>query len=123
MFRKLALASLLTTLALPALAADMLGARTVAYGTDTDIITVPGLQLYRQVRLCVSQRDLHMQDVDVHFGNGGHDDLWVRNVVPAGQCTRWIDLNGPARNITSIVLRYDAVDNYGPHPIVTAEGR
>jgi len=109
--------------AAPSLAETLLGSRTVAYNSETDVIQVPGAARYRSVRFCVVQRAVHFRDLDVVFRNGGQQDLQVRSVIPAGDCTRWINLRGPRRNIARIVLRYDTLDNSGPRAVVRAYGR
>lgn len=103
--------------------ADILGTREVAYGSETDVIGAAGPKRYGAVRLCVSRHAVRFTDVDVVFGNGGKQDVAVRAVIPAGECTRWINLRGPRRNIARVVLRYDTYGNAGPRALVTAEAR
>ena len=122
-FLAFAFACLGATLSTPVSAETHLGSVMVRYNTDTDVIPVPSAVFYGAVRFCVSQSAVHMHDLDAHFANGGHQDLWVRAVVRAGECTRWIDLNGPRRNLTSIVLRYDTIGASGPRAVVSAYGR
>ncbi|MEZ5667110.1 MAG: DUF2541 family protein [Alphaproteobacteria bacterium] len=100
----------------------LLGTRAVADHSDTDVIQVPGGARYNAVRLCVEQRSVHFQDIDVHFGNGGSQDVIVRLLVNPGECTRWINLNGPSRNITRIVLHYDMIINAGQQAVVSVYG-
>jgi hypothetical protein len=50
---------------------------------------------------------VHFYDVDVHFANGGHQDVSVRERINPGQCTRAIDLNGDDRNITRVSMLYE----------------
>ena len=111
------------TLVAPANAETVLGSRKVAYKSETDVIPVPGKKRFRAVRLCVSNHAVRFRDVDVVFGNGGRDDKAVRRVIPAGECTRWMDLRGGARNIRRIVLRYDTYGDKGARAVVTAFGR
>lgn len=106
-----------------ALANDLLGTRVVADGSDNDVIQVPGDTRYDEVRLCVSQRSVHFQDIDVFFGNGDHHDVLVRLMVNPGECTRWFNMPGPSRNVTRIALHYDMLINAGQQAIVTAYGR
>ncbi len=108
-------------LATPALADDVLGSRKVRDHSDTDTIDVSNGKLYTAVKLCVTQRAVNFHDVDFFFANGGHQDADVRLVVGIGECTRWIDLNGGARHLNRIVLKYDAISG-GVQAIVTAYG-
>lgn len=116
-------AALLAAAALPAAADTFLGARVVADHAETDVIEANANQLHQEVRICVSGRAIHFRDLDIVFENGGRQDASVRALIAPGHCTRWIDLRGPARNIGRIVLRYDALVNAGPQPIVTAFAR
>lgn len=118
-------AALLPVAATPSLAqqGDLLGSRIVADNSEVDTIGVPGSQRYGSVRLCVAQRSVHFADVDINFGNGGSQDASVRAIINPGECTRWINLRGPRRNIASIVMRYQTIVNIGGQATVTAYGR
>jgi len=107
----------------PSLAKDYLGERVVNYGSEKDTILVPGAKKYRSVQLCVKVHAVRFRDVDAVFGNGGRQDFKLRRVIGKGECTRWINLRGPKRNITKIVLRYDTYGNAGPKARVIAYGR
>ena len=87
------------------------------------MIAVPGKQRFGSIRICVKRHAVHFRDLDVVYANGGKDDLPVRQVIPAGECTRWIDLRGGQRNIRRIVLRYDTWGNSGPRALIEAWGR
>lgn len=104
-------------------AAELLGSKVVGDTADTDIINVPGQQTFASIQLCVKKRTVQFHDVDVHFANGGHQDLQVAELIAPGGCTRWLDLSGGARNITKIVLRYDTQGNIGPQAFVLVYGR
>jgi len=104
-------------------AADLLGTRTVNYGSETDVIVVGGPKTYRSVRICVHRHAVEFSDLDIIYGNGGHHDVAVRRVIPKGECTRWIDLKGPRRIVQKIVLRYDTWGNTGPRAMITARGK
>ncbi len=101
----------------------LLGARTVADLSETDVIAVPGGQSFSSIRLCVAQRAVRFRDLDIVFANGASQDASVQRRINAGECTRWIDLAGQRRNIARIVMRYDTLNNVGMQAIVTAFGR
>jgi hypothetical protein len=102
---------------------DFLGSRAVGDLSDHDVIAVAGAERYGSVRLCVAQRSVHFQDIDVWFANGGHEDVVVRLLVNPGECTRWVDLPGERRNITRIAMRYDMLINAGQQAVISAYGR
>jgi hypothetical protein len=111
-----ALAASAAALAVPAFAQDgwvQLGARNVTDRVDRDTIGVPGRQWFRQVKLCVYGHVVRFYDVDVRFANGTSQRLGVRDLIPAGGCTRNIDLRGRARNIQAIDFTYEAA-SIGP---------
>lgn len=121
--KTLAIVAVAAFVALPAAADSFLGARIVADQSETDVINVGGNDRYQAVQFCVAQRAVHFRDIDVIFANGGHQDLPVRLLIGPGGCTRWIDLNGPRRDIAQIVLRYDTLINAGTQAVVVALGR
>ena len=91
----------------PALAWDVIGVREVRDRTDRDVIAVQGPRQFERIKLCVYRNPVHFYDVDVHYANGGHQDVSVRQRINPGQCTRVIDLNGDDRNITRVSLLYE----------------
>jgi hypothetical protein len=111
-FRSLAAAAAVATvtLATPALAQswDLLGTRDVLDRMDRDSIGLPGGRQFQSIRLCAHERPVHLIDVDVHFANGGHQNVAVRSRLRPGQCTRNIDLTGADRNITRVDMVYEA---------------
>ena len=102
---------------------DLLGTRTVAYLSDHDTIRVHQDRPFRQIRLCVSEHAVRFRDLDVSYRSGGRQDLKIRRLIPAGECTRWIDLNGKNRWLVNITMHYDTYGNAGPRAVVKAYGR
>jgi len=121
-------ASLLPLLSLAAPQAQaesvvLLATRSVPDHSDTDTIELPGSQTFRDVRLCVGNRSVNFHDLDIYFANGGHQDVSMRTMINPGECTRWIDLAGDGmRNITRIVMSYDAISG-GAQAVVSVYGR
>lgn len=127
-FRTLSLAVSIVLLSLSLAAgaqADgaFLGSRTVRDGTDHDVIGVADSKQYTQVQLCVANRSVSFYDFDIHFGNGGVQDIDMKVVLDPGQCTRWVDLAGGARHIKRIELWYSTLVNTGNQGVVSAYGR
>jgi len=102
---------------------ERLGSRTVADNTETDVVSGFGQGKFKQVKLCVQSRAVHFKDVDVLFGNGGHQDVKIRSLIPPGQCTRAIDLKGERRNINRVVMRYETLRKMGRQAVVTVMAR
>ena len=116
---------MLVGLASPASAQQvtLLGSRTVADLSETDVIPVPGGQGFSSIRLCVAQRAVRFRDLDIVFANGASQDASIQRRIGPGDCTRWIDLAGERRNVARIVMRYDTLRNVGVQGVVTAFGR
>jgi hypothetical protein len=101
----------------------VIGHKIVNSGSDTDWIYTPGARRYRQLRLCAYNAPLHMRDFDVYFANGGHQDVRTRDRLAPGTCTREIDLNGRARDITRIRLKYGRIARGFQAPLVRVSAR
>ena len=103
------------------------GWRTIGYtrvdGRDSDRINLPGVTRQREIRLCAMNAPLHLRDFDIRFANGGRQDVNTRAVLPAGRCTRTIDLRGNRRDIASIRLRYEPIARMAMRPVVRVQVR
>jgi hypothetical protein len=106
---------------------DERGWRTIGYarvdGRDSDTIHAPGVTRQRMIRLCALNAPLRLRDFDVRFANGGRQDINTRAVLPAGRCTRAIDLRGNRRDIQSVRLRYEPILRAAYRPIVRIQVR
>jgi len=88
---------------------ELVGQRTVSQRLERDTIPVVGRDRHKQIMMCVYNTPVRVQDFDVRFANGGTQDVAVRNVIGAGQCTRAIDLKGQKRDIKSVTLAYKSM--------------
>jgi hypothetical protein len=91
----------------PAAAWTQIGVREVRDRTERDTIVVEGPRRFERIKLCVYRNPVHFIDVDVHFVNGGHQDVDVRQRINPGECTRAIDLDGDDRNIATVSMVYE----------------
>ena len=103
------------------------GWRTIGYtrvdGRDSDTVYAPRVTRQREVRLCALNAPLRLRDFDVRFANGGRQDVNTRAVLPAGRCTRAVDLRGNRLDIERVRLRYDAFQRGWSRPIVRIQVR
>lgn len=106
----------------PAQAWEYLGSRTVGFAVDRDAISARGEGAFRRIRLCVEGNAIEMFDLDVVFGNGGRQDVQVRDIIRPGTCTRAIDLRGRARNIRRVVMVYRSIPNFRGQAVVNLYG-
>jgi hypothetical protein len=109
--------------AAPAHAWTLIGVRQVTDRAERDSISLPGPRDFRQIKFCVSRNPVEFHDTDVYFANGGHQDIAMRERVPAGGCTRDIDLEGGDRNITRIDFRYEETSARRARATVKVYGR
>lgn len=96
--------------------------RIVTDHYEGDTINLPGPVHYRKLKVCVYDHPVHFYDMDVFFANGGHQDVSLRARLNAGECTRVIDLNGGARNITSIKFKYEETSWFIARAVVRVFG-
>jgi hypothetical protein len=103
------------------------GWRTIGYtrvdGRDTDTIKLPGRTRQSAVRLCSMNAPLRLRDFDIRFENGRRQDVDTRAVLPAGRCTRAVDLRGNRRDIASVRLRYEPIYRSAQRPVVRVQAR
>ncbi|MEK6540519.1 MAG: hypothetical protein AABZ45_00195 [Pseudomonadota bacterium] len=85
----------------------LVGERQVNDRAETDTITLGGSAHYQRIRVCAYRHPVHIIDVDVHFRNGGHQDVALAARLNAGGCSRAVDLDGGSRDIERIVMRYE----------------
>ncbi len=98
---------ILAACATPAAAWTQVGVRDVRDRTDRDVIVLEGPRRFERIKLCVYRNPVHFYDLDVFYGNGGHQDVSVRQRINPGECTRVIDLSGDDRNITRVAMVYE----------------
>lgn len=90
----------------------LLGKRKVNGLADHDRINVgAGAGTFDKIRLHVTGNDLMIYDLDLRYGNGAHDDLPVRLLIPQGGYTRAIDLRFNNRYIRYVDFNYGKFAN------------
>ena len=103
------------------------GWRTIGYttvdGRDSDTIRLPGVTRQREIRLCSMNAPLRLRDFDIRFANGGRQDVNTRAVLPAGRCTRAVDLRGNRRDVEAVRLRYEPFRRGYARPVVRIQVR
>ncbi|MBL9097473.1 MAG: hypothetical protein JNK07_11150 [Alphaproteobacteria bacterium] len=85
---------------------ELIGTRQVDFRTESDRVAVRGYERFRQIKVCVYNRPVHFLDMDVRFANGGRQDIFVRDVIRPGDCTRAIDLRGHRRDLHAVSFIY-----------------
>jgi hypothetical protein len=86
-----------------------LGSRRVNGFVDVDTIYVGGNKQFSHIKLVVRGNSCRFFDLDVTYGNGGHDDIPIRAIIPQGGQTRAIDLKGVDRRIRKVTFKYGRV--------------
>src|SRR5438552_9149171 len=82
--------------------AQLLGTRDVSSRVDHDRITVTASRGdFRRIKFKVAKHPIEFYRVVVHFGNGSSQRLALRQQIPAGGESRWVDLQGNNRVIRS----------------------
>lgn len=82
-------------------------AKVHGVGVDHDEILVTAMQGdFSAIKLFVEHEGIEFERVVVHFGNGGQQELAIRDFIPAGGETRVLDLTGRDRIIHSVDFYY-----------------
>jgi hypothetical protein len=86
-----------------------IGDKRAAFGPDRDVLRVGGNDLYRQIKIKVTDGPLHINDMDVYFENGEKMNVVLKNNFRAGQESRVIDFPGGVRRIDRIEFLYSTI--------------
>jgi len=86
-----------------------IGDKIAAYGTDRDVLWVTGNDLYRQIKIRVTDGPLHIIDMDVYFENGEKMNVELKNKFRQGQESRVIDFPGGERRLKKIEFLYSTI--------------
>lgn len=85
----------------------VLGSAKVTGAADHDEILVTGMRGdFTAIKLMVENEGIDFDHVVVTYGNGMHDEVEIRNFIPAGGETRVIDLRGGDRVIRKVDFYY-----------------
>lgn len=86
---------------------ELLGERSVNFGTDHDTIRVTAAEgSFSKIKLRVLRRGIELVDLKVFYRNGRVQDVSVRSFIAAGGETRIIDLVGTERFIKKVEFVY-----------------
>ena len=84
-----------------------IGSAKVHGHNDYDEITVTAARGdFSAIKLFVENEGIHFERVVVHYGNGGKDELELRDFIHAGGESRVLDLRGKDRVIRKVSLHY-----------------
>ena len=86
-----------------------IGDKIAAYGTDRDVLWVTGNDLYRQIKIHVTDGPLHIIDMDVYFENCEKMNVDLKNKFRQGQESRVIDFPGGERRLKKIEFLYSTI--------------
>ena len=93
-------------------------AKVHGMGVDHDEILVTGmLGDFTAIKLFVENEGIEFERVVVHFGNGGQQELIIRDFIPAGGETRVLDLTGHDRVIRRVDFYYKS------NPVTKRKGK
>jgi hypothetical protein len=85
----------------------LLGSAKVNGSADHDEIMVTSSRGdFSALKLFVANEGIEFKHVVIHFGNGTHTEVAIKEFIPAGGETRVIDLPGSERVIRKVVFYY-----------------
>ena len=101
-----------------------IGSAKVHGHNDYDEITVTAARGdFSAIKLFVENEGIHFERVVVHYGNGGKDELELRDFIAAGGESRVLDLRGKDRVIRKVSLHYKSNPGTARKAKVTLYGR
>jgi hypothetical protein len=88
---------------------ELLGSRSVRYGTDHDLITVRSDRWYKGIYFKVTDAPIRLNDMKVYFDNGDKFDVSIRGMIKENGHSRTIELPGGERRITKVEFSYETL--------------
>lgn len=86
-----------------------IGDKWAAFGPDRDVLRVGGNNVYRQLKIKVTEGPVRIEDVDIYFENGKKANAQLKSTLKPGQESRVIELPGTARKLDRIEFLYSTV--------------
>ena len=81
--------------------------------TDHLALDVPNQNRAMQIMLCVDGHVIQVQSLSVRGRGGATQNITVRARVPAGGCSRIMDLHGSDRDIAGVTVTYQPASLQG----------
>jgi hypothetical protein len=88
---------------------EVLGSRSVRYGTDHDVISVSSSKWYKGVYFKVTDAPIRINDMKIYFDNGDKFDVSIRGMIKQNGHSRTIELPGGDRRITKVEFSYETM--------------
>ncbi len=88
---------------------EVLGSRSVRYGTDHDVISVSSGKWYKGIYFKVTNAPIRINDMKVYFDNGDKFDVSIRGMIRENGHSRTIELPGGERKITKVEFTYETM--------------
>ena len=85
----------------------LIGQKEANYGPDRDVLKVTGNDIFKAIKIKVTDAGLDMMDMDIYFENGEKFNVAIRKNFKQGEESRVIDLPGNRRRIDRISFLYD----------------
>ena len=102
----------------------LLGARTVDYTLDRDVVSVEDSKTtFTSLKFIVKNGTLNMHKCTVHFKNGDTQDIEFSDEVNKNNDGRMMDLKGNSRAIEKVTFWYDTKKSADKKSIVEVWGK
>jgi len=89
-----------------------IGETTVDFKTDKDKVLILGNDHFKSLRLKAVDAPVHIENLEVVYGDGDPEEIPVRYDFKAGSESRNIDLKGYDRKIKEVNLVYRTIPNW-----------
>ena len=102
----------------------LLGARTVDYTLDRDVVSVEDSKTtFTSLKFVVKNGTLNMHKCTVHFKNGDTQDITFSDEVNKTNDGKLMDLKGNSRAIEKVTFWYDSKNDSDKKSIVEVWGK
>jgi hypothetical protein len=89
-----------------------IGETTVDFKTDKDKVYILGNDHFKSLKLKATDAPVHIENLEVVYGDGDPEEIPVRYDFKAGSESRSINLKGSDRKIKEINLVYRTIPNW-----------
>lgn len=85
----------------------LIGQKEVNFGPDWDVLKVNGNDIFKEVKIKVTDAGINMIDMNIYFDNGDKMNVAIKKNFNKGEESRIIDLPGNNRRIDRFEFLYD----------------
>ena len=86
----------------------LLGQRDIDAGADRHVFNVTDATPYGEVRICVLRQAVLFRQMEIRFRDGGSQNFELNTILPNDRCLGGINLGGVGREVSQVIVVYNA---------------